>query len=364
MNSKALTALAACLFLLVSLSAARGDNSAAISGIVTDSETKAPIPGVSVRIEGTKLGAQTNTEGRFTIKDLKPGHYALKVTSVDYQSVRKEVDLATGETLDLAIELHRNVTDIGKEIVVTGTADVIDRYATENKVSLKSDQESALAFRPQAGGNYLTPTDKSNRMPPAKPNIYPSRPLPFEEYEGVPYDMFFRDYGTNGFIDTWRDRLSTFAVDVDDASFNVTKEYLGRGYLPPADAIRVEEFINHFDYGYNPPDNKKFRVFSEMIPSMFSEGTTVLKIGIKGAEIERSERRPVNLTFVIDVSGSMREGGRLELVKEALRMLVRQLRPSDRVALVAYGSTARIVLEPTDMRNPAAITRASQQVFG
>ena len=375
MNSKTLTALAACLFLLVSFSVAQGDNNAAITGIITDSETNAPIPGVSIRIEGTRLGAQTNIEGRFTIDSLEPGNYTLVVTSVGYGTLRMILDLAANQTLDLAMSLDPSVADIGKEIIVSGTADVIDRYTTESKFTPQADkgatvgipkvadQQRGLVYSNPGGGNYLDQSDKKARMPREKPNIYPVNPSRWEETENAPYDMFFRNYGTHDFVDTRRDRFSTFAVDIDDASYNVAKEYLERGYLPPADAIRVEEFVNHFDYGYNPPDKKKFRVFSEMTPSIFSDGTTILKIGIKGAEIERSERRPVNLTFVIDVSGSMRQENRLELVKQAMIMLVRQLRPSDRIAIVAYGSSARVVLEPTDMSNPSIITRAISTLY-
>jgi Ca-activated chloride channel family protein len=170
--------------------------------------------------------------------------------------------------------------------------------------------------------------------------------------------MFFRDYGTNSFVDTRRDRLSTFATDVDDASFNIVKRYLMDGYLPPRDAVRIEEFINHFDYNYATPDHKRFRIFYETTASPFDRRITVLKIGIKGAEVTRRERDPLNLTFVIDVSGSMGYDNRLELVKESLRMLVNQLTHRDRIGIVAYGSQARVVLQPTGIARRNDILRA------
>ena len=77
----------------------------------------------------------------------------------------------------------------------------------------------------------------------------------------VPSDMFFRDYGTNGFVRADRDHLSTFAADVDDASYTLARKYITEGFMPPADAIRIEEFVNHFQYGYKPPEHKKFQIF-------------------------------------------------------------------------------------------------------
>ena len=89
----------------------------------------------------------------------------------------------------------------------------------------------------------------------------------------------------------------------------------------PSDAVRVEEFINHFDYGYNVPDDETFRVFTEIINSPFERGRQIMKVAIKGREIERRERKPLNVTLVIDVSGSMSQGNRFSLVRESIRAL-------------------------------------------
>ena len=162
-------------------------------------------------------------------------------------------------------------------------------------------------------------------------------------------DVFFKHYGTNPFIDTEDDHLSTFGMDVDTASYAVTRRYLRGGDLPPPEAVRVEEFVNAFNYNYLPPSAAAFAVHVEGAPSRFGDGKRLqlLRIGIQGRVIPSEDRKDAMLTFVIDVSGSMDMENRLELVKRALTLLVEQLRPGDEVAIVVYGSRARLVLPHT-----------------
>ena len=173
-------------------------------------------------------------------------------------------------------------------------------------------------------------------------------------------DVFFKDYGTNPFIDTEDDHLSTFGMDVDTASYSVTRRYLRDGYLPPPEAVRVEEFVNAFDYNYSSPSAEAFAVHIEGAPSRFGEGKRLqlLRIGIQGRVVPDENRKDATLTFVIDVSGSMDMENRLELVKRALTLLVEQLRPGDKVAIVVYGSRARIVLPHTGIEGREEILAA------
>jgi len=178
---------------------------------------------------------------------------------------------------------------------------------------------------------------------------------------GAAYDdVFFKEYGTNPFIDTEDEHLSTFGMDVDTASYSVTRRYLRDGHLPPPEAVRVEEFINTFDYNYTPPSDGAFAVHIEGAPSRFGEGKRLqlLRIGIQGRVVPDENRKDAMLTFVIDVSGSMDMENRLELVKRALTLLVEQLRPGDKVAIVVYGSRARIVLPHTGIEGREEILGA------
>ena len=162
-------------------------------------------------------------------------------------------------------------------------------------------------------------------------------------------DVFFQAHGTNPFIDTEDDAFSTFGMDVDTASYAITRRYLRDGHLPPSEAVRVEEFVNTFDYNYTPPSDETFAIHIEGAPSKFGEGKRLqlLRIGIQGYIVPDRDRKDAKLTFVIDVSGSMNRENRLELVKKTLTLLVDQLRPTDEIGIVIYGSTAGVVLPHT-----------------
>ena len=165
-----------------------------------------------------------------------------------------------------------------------------------------------------------------------------------------PYDMFFEDYGVNPSIDTEDDNLSTFALDVDTGSYTIMRNYLKDGNLPPSDSVRVEEYVNYFDQGYPiPPAHQAFGITIDGAPSPFTETERyqMLRVGVQGYQIPEEERKDAALTFVIDVSGSMDMDNRLGLVKRSLELLVEQLRPSDTVSIVVYGTEAHVILEPT-----------------
>jgi len=178
--------------------------------------------------------------------------------------------------------------------------------------------------------------------PPVPPGATPAGPSP--------QDMFFQNYGVNPFMDTEDDHLSTFAMDVDTGSYTLARQYINDGNLPPKDAVRVEEFVNYFtqDYAY-PPEGQAFAIHvdSAHFPFAESERYRMMRVGIQGYAVPPEKRKDMSLTFVIDVSGSMADGGRLELVKQALQLLVQQLRPSDSVGIVVYTDDARVVLEHT-----------------
>ena len=171
---------------------------------------------------------------------------------------------------------------------------------------------------------------------------------------GAPYrDVFHKGHGTNPFFDTEDDNMSTFAMDTDSASYSILRRYLQDEHLPPAEAVRVEEFINAFDYNYPAPTDEAFSIHLEGAPSNYGKGKRLkmLRIGIQGKVIPDTERKDAVLTFVIDVSGSMGMENRLGLVKRALRLLVDQLRSDDKIGIVVYGTNARVVLPHTSVVN-------------
>ena len=180
----------------------------------------------------------------------------------------------------------------------------------------------------------------------------------------TPADNFFRQYGVNPFVDAYEDHLSTFALDVDTASYSVARRYVMDGNLPPAEAVRVEEFVNYFEQDYPIPPDVAFGIYADGAPSPFHrDGTHILRFGIQGYTVPEWERKPASLTFVIDISGSMAMESRLELVKHSLQLLVERLRPTDTVAIVVYGSEARLHLPPTGGADRAAILNAIYALY-
>ena len=173
----------------------------------------------------------------------------------------------------------------------------------------------------------------------------------------APYDAtFFKHYGVNPFIDTEDDHLSTFAMDVDTASYTVARRFLRDGHLPEPDSVRVEEFVNFFKQGYQLPEEEAFAIHVEGSPSPFGgPNHWLLRVGLQGRSVEAEERKDATLIFVIDVSGSMSRENRLGLVKRSLGLLVNELRPADRVGIVVYGSRGQVLLEPISGGNKDAI---------
>ena len=207
---------------------------------------------------------------------------------------------------------------------------------------------SAPASAPAADSYAPMPTQAAaNAAPPyVAPSVGGVQP-PNGQSAG---DMFFQNYGVNPSIDTEDDHLSTFALDVDTGAYTVARRYVNDGSLPPKDAVRVEEFVNYFEQGYpNPPAHQAFGINIDGASTPFGQTGRyqMMRVGIQGYAVPPEMRKDVSLTFVIDVSGSMDIENRLGLVKRSLELLVEQLGPHDQVAIVVFGTTAHLVLEPT-----------------
>ncbi|MCA9596532.1 MAG: VWA domain-containing protein [Myxococcales bacterium] len=153
----------------------------------------------------------------------------------------------------------------------------------------------------------------------------------------------------NPFISVKTDPRSTFSIDVDTASYSLVRRFLTQnGRLPPKGAVRIEEMINYFSYQYpQPNDGKPFSVTTEVNQAPWAKDHRLVRIGIKAKEVTAATRPPVNLVFLLDVSGSMNAANKLPLLKRAFRMLVEQLDHRDRVSIVVYAGASGLVLPPT-----------------
>ncbi|MCK5578242.1 MAG: von Willebrand factor type A domain-containing protein, partial [Planctomycetes bacterium] len=197
--------------------------------------------------------------------------------------------------------------------------------------------------------NYML--SKNGYYPPAHGGTTPPNS---EVYDA----MFFKNYGVNPFVDTEDDHFSTFAIDVDTASYAMARSYLKNGNLPPNEAVRTEEFINFFNYNYPPPKQDTLAIYLEGAPSKFGKNCSLLRIGLKAKKISVKERKDAILTFVIDVSGSMEREDRLGLVKKSLRLLIDELGKNDKVGIVIYGSRGEILMTHKSLKEKNKILSA------
>ncbi|SKB60502.1 VWA domain-containing protein [Luteibacter sp. 22Crub2.1] len=156
------------------------------------------------------------------------------------------------------------------------------------------------------------------------------------------------------------DPVSTFSIDVDTGSYTNVRHMLKEGRLPPADAVRTEEFINYFDYGYTPPTTRArpFSVTTEFAPSPWNADRQLLLVGIQGYAVPASEIPAANLVFLVDVSGSMSEEDKLPLLKASLKQVVPKLRAQDRISLVTYAGATCVALRSTPGDQHATINAA------
>jgi Ca-activated chloride channel homolog len=176
----------------------------------------------------------------------------------------------------------------------------------------------------------------------------PPEPVGRDKFAGAP---------ENAFKVVREAPVSTFSVDVDTASCSFVRAALNRNVLPQPAAVRTEELVNYFPYAYELPPSaaEPFRVAAAVFPSPWSQGRKLMRIGIKGYEIQSATRPRANLVLLIDTSGSMNAPNRLPLVKQSLSMLLSQLAPTDRVAIVTYAGNAGTALEPTPVAEKAKI---------
>ncbi|MCA8919992.1 MAG: von Willebrand factor type A domain-containing protein, partial [Planctomycetes bacterium] len=210
-----------------------------------------------------------------------------------------------------------------------------------NDVSTGAEDSSGGQYDQPLADITLAPYEEWKRSVDASGNLKLAV-TPFDEVDGdQPRNMKFDGVGSNPFVDTEDDRLSTFALEHDTGSYAIARQYLNGGNLPPDEAIRVEEFVNYFDYDYYKPAIDPFSITMDAAPSRYGQdlhNCYLMRVGVQAREIPAANRKPAVLTFVIDVSGSMEGEQRLGLIKRALEMLVNELREGDKVGIAVFGS--------------------------
>lgn len=200
--------------------------------------------------------------------------------------------------------------------------------------------------------------------PQMAPVMMPPAPPPVLVIPADPDRDVYSDTVPNPVHVTAEEPISTFSSDVDTAAYANVRRFLLGGSAPPKDAVRIEELVNYFDYDYALPKSREtpFTASAEIVPSPWGAGRELLRIGIQGYDIPKTERPPLNLTLLVDVSGSMNDANKLPLAVKALRLLVEEMNETDRIAIVVYAGAAGAVLEPTSGAEKGRILAALESL--
>ncbi|HOY05187.1 MAG TPA: von Willebrand factor type A domain-containing protein [Saprospiraceae bacterium] len=308
-------------------------NNTVLQGTITGADAGEALPGANVSISRDSVfvkGVVADIDGHYTVS-IEPGTYDIEVNYTGYEPQKK-----TGVKV---VEGQKNTFDFALKAGLVMSETVVTGYP-----SPKSYSQNAPVSRSDV--RYVPARRKTDFA-----KMYDKKEVPAEEFERPPHDNSPEHYATiieNQFIKPVTTPVSTFSIDVDCASYANARRFLNEGQLPPRDAVRVEEFINYFDYKYpSPRDGKPFSVYTELAKCPWSTEHQLLSIALQGREIETGQLPPSNFVFLVDVSGSMEDENKLPLVKSSLAMLTDYLRPQDRVALVTYAGAAGLVLPST-----------------
>lgn len=340
-----------------------GTNAATVvSGTVTDAASGAPLMGAQIHVEGLTFGALARNDGRYrlTIPASAGSEVVLRADLIGYASLTKRVTLST-QSLRLDFALHpspmsespdaRDAAEVGGDIVEADAQRSRTRVDNLSAALTATAQRSlygiALDERQQGRRGRSFPLQRgSGQRLPGRYN---------RDFQREGYDRIYE----NEFMAVGANPLSTFGIDVDRASYSNVRRFIRSGQLPPADAVRIEELINYFTYDLpNPEGPDPFSVQTEVGPAPWNPMHRLVRIGIQGRRVDTADLPPSNLVFLVDVSGSMQPENKLPLLKSALRMLVNQMRPQDRVAIVVYAGAAGLVLDPTSGEDKETILEA------
>ena len=306
-----------------------------ITGVVSDN--LGPLPGANVTVKTTTRGTQTDFDGKYTIKASKGE--TLVFSFVGYSS--KSITIGNNNTINVKLKSAQTL----QEVVVMSYDD-----------KKESDYNGYLS-KPLQGkttGVQVSATNANIKIRGYSPitkdeqKHYPNSP---SKYDSILQNNNDEDYGVfleNAFESPKASPLSTFSIDVDNASYTNIRRFINNGQKVPKDAVRIEEMMNFFKYQYPQPTNEHpFSINSEYSDCPWNTNNKLVRIGLQGKNIDDSKLPASNLVFLIDVSGSMFAANKLPLLKESMKVLVNQLRKDDRVAIVVYAGAAGLVLPPT-----------------
>jgi Ca-activated chloride channel family protein len=300
-----------------------------IVGKVTSADGGNGLHGVSIVLKGTHQGTTTDAQGNYILQ-LNGKTGVLVFSFVGYTT--QEIKIGTQNRIDVVLAL--DVTPL-QEVAVQQLSGKVAGVATRSHHDKRIQNQGAVYDMEAAPVGYVTMAQPEYNT---------------EEYQGITENIFH---------DALQNPLSTFSIDVDAASYSNVRRFIQGGQRPPIDAVRVEEMINYFDYDYpQPKGDDPFSITTEIAAAPWNSQHKLVHIGLQGKNIPKENLPPTNLVFLIDVSGSMSDENKLPLLKSSFKLLVEQLRPQDRIAIVVYAGAAGLVLPSTSGADKKTILEA------
>jgi len=293
-----------------------------------------PIKSATIMVVGTALTSVTNDSGYYLIANVPVGTYTVRAQAIGYT---------------LAQATHVRVT---ANATVLADLTLVPSAVHLEQVVIRGAQAANAA----AGRAYLDrPGAPGARLDSLEAWRFQRQPGNREQYDEIV---------ENAFIAVAADPLSTFSIDVDRASYsNVRRFIMQDGRLPPRDAVRIEELVNYFPYDYAEPEgDAPLALHTEVAPAPWKAQHQLVRIGLQARRTKVDKLPASNFVFLLDVSGSMMDPDKLPLVKSAMQLLVNQLRPQDRVAIVVYAGSAGLVLPSTPGNQKQTILDAIERL--
>ncbi|WP_295769723.1 von Willebrand factor type A domain-containing protein [uncultured Mucilaginibacter sp.] len=299
-----------------------------VTGHVNDANSQQPLMGVQVKLDDTKTSVLTNVKGAFSIQ-VPQGIHKLSFMYLGYRTHT----IVLNKQSKLTVYLKPQSSNL-KEIAV---------LSQNANPSVVCAEPAAIHNQLQGRVYGLAATAKSK-------NVKSQRfvtPI-VGSYPGTQEEESYKGVAENGFQNPKDNPLSTFSVDVDAASYSNVRRFINNGQMPPKDAVRIEEMINYFNYNLPTPSNgEPVAIHTELSTAPWNSQHRLLRIGLKARVVQTDKLPASNLVFLVDVSGSMDAPNKLPLLQSSLKMLVDQLRPQDKVAIVVYAGAAGLILPST-----------------
>lgn len=296
-----------------------------VTGQITSNEDGMPLPGVSIAIKGTLVGTLSDINGNYSISVNSPND----ILVFSFVGMKSQEIKVKGRTI-INVALEAESVGVDEVVVVAYGIERKQAYTGATQTASEQIQGKAAGIRIRGAASF------AKRAQPCM--------FPVESFNTEGYSIIHE----NGFKEVALSPLSTFSIDVDAASYSNMRRFINSGSLPPVDAVRIEEMINYFSYDYAQPTGEHpFSINTELATCPWNSDHYLLHVGLQGKIMETENLPASNLVFLLDVSGSMNTPNKLPLLKSSFRLLVDQLRPEDRVAIVVYAGNSGLVLPST-----------------